>query len=85
MVRFLKDTVPVNIYKKAKNITCPTQIVHGDADKTVPLKQSEDLFQSIGSENKKLTVISGALHIMRGKYMEKAHSEIANFLEKTLL
>lgn len=82
MAKLLKEVSSVNIYEKAKNIECPVLIVHGGADEVVPLAQSRKLFTSLGSKNKKLEVIKGAIHIMRGGDMHKAHQLIANFLKE---
>lgn len=85
MQRFLREVQGIILYKEAKNIICPALITHGDKDNVVPLKQSKDLYESLGSKIKKLEIIEGAPHIMRGKYMQEAHNVIAKFFKETLL
>ena len=74
----------INIYEIAKNIKVPTLIVHGDKDDIVPLDQSRRLLKSLGSKDKELKITKGGLHSMRGKAMEEAHHQIADFFRKTL-
>jgi pimeloyl-ACP methyl ester carboxylesterase len=57
---FYEDTKKWIMYDKAKNINCPTLIIHGDADKTVPLEQSKKTLPLI--PNGKLEIIKGADH-----------------------
>ncbi len=83
--KILRDTININIYKRVQVITAPTLIIHGDADDVVPLDQSRKLIESLGSGRKGLKVIKNGPHTMRGEHMEEAHSEIVNFLRKTLL
>ncbi|MBI3282931.1 alpha/beta fold hydrolase [Candidatus Curtissbacteria bacterium] len=80
--KILKETSNLDIYQKAKNVKCNVLIVHGDADEVVPLKQSKDLLESLGSKTKKLDIIKDAPHTMRGRHMHQAHQRIADFLKE---
>lgn len=81
---FASQIADINIYKQAKNITCPVLIVHGSADNDVPISQSEKLIESLGG-GKRLAVIHGATHIMRGPDMEDAHNQLTEFFASKLL
>jgi len=48
--------------QKASRITLPALVVHGEDDQLVPLEQGEELYQSLGSEDKKLFTIPRADH-----------------------
>jgi len=82
--RFRHETKNINIYQKAKNIKAPTLIIHGDQDDVVPLAQSQRLLKSLDSKVKKLEIIKGANHDIRGVDLEKINTEVADFFEKTL-
>src|SRR3989344_1239020 len=47
---FASQIADINIYKQAKNITCPVLIVHGSADNDVPISQSEKLLNSLAAQ-----------------------------------
>jgi len=50
-------------YKKlASAIELPALVIHGEHDRLVPLEQGQDLFETLGSDNKKLLVIPRADH-----------------------
>ena len=42
----------------AEQITCPFLIVHGDADKVVPVDSAHKLFAAIGSKRKELRILT---------------------------
>ncbi len=81
---FLKELKDIDVYKLARKITAPTLIVHGGADEIVPFKQSERLLKSLSGE-KRLSVIHGATHRMRGPAMEDAHNQLTEFFIGKLL
>ena len=83
--RFRQETENINIYQKAKNIKAPTLIIHGDQDDVVPLAQSQRLYKYLGSAIKKLEIIKGANHDIRGEDLEKANTQITDFFQETLL
>lgn len=81
---FLREVKSINLYEKAKNIKAPVLIVHGDQDKIVPVAQSKKLIKSLKGE-KKLIILKGASHVIRGEYMEKANTQLANFFTRKLI
>ncbi len=81
---FIQNTKEIDLYKKAKNIKCPTLIVHGDKDDVVPITQSQKLIAALKCE-KKLEVIVGADHDIDGKELERANAHIADFFKQNLL
>lgn len=82
--RFIENTKGLDLYEKAKNITCPVLIFHGDKDSVVPLSQSEKLAERLG-ETAKLEVLHGADHDIRGPYLEPMQAAMADFFAKNLL
>ncbi|OGD84519.1 hypothetical protein A3B51_02295 [Candidatus Curtissbacteria bacterium RIFCSPLOWO2_01_FULL_41_18] len=81
---FASQIADINIYKQAKNITCPVLIIHGSADNDVPISQSEKLLESLGGE-KRLAIIHDAGHVMRGPFMQDAHNQLTEFFRQNLL
>jgi len=57
---FFKDAKKINAYQAAQNITVPTLIVHGGADKTVPVEQSWKAARFI--QKCRLEIIPGCDH-----------------------
>lgn len=53
----------IDIYKEAENISCPTLIIHGDLDKSVPISQSKKINKSI--KNSTLVILKGYGHHYR--------------------
>lgn len=66
---FIDDFKNNDACKAAEKITIPTQIVHGDADETVPVSQS--IIASKIIPNCKLVLVKGANH----RYTEGDHAE----------
>jgi uncharacterized protein len=64
---FFEDAVKINAYESARGITVPTLIVHGRADKIVPVEQSQRLAGLI--QNCRLEIIEGCDHT----YSNPAH------------
>ncbi|MCX5802849.1 MAG: alpha/beta hydrolase [Proteobacteria bacterium] len=60
------DTKLDRLYKESlemiQGIFIPTLIIHGEYDTLVPLKEGEDLYTHIGTEEKHLLIIPGANH-----------------------
>lgn len=83
-IQFANEVGSINLYKKVKNIKCPCLIIHGDKDDVVPIGQSKNLFKSLKSD-KKLEVIPGADHDIRGDQLERTNTLIADFFKQTLL
>ena len=66
-----------------KSITVPTLILHGAEDQLVPYREAEDLYENLGSADKKLVAIPRAGHndiMFVG--MKQYFGEIVAFLEK---
>ncbi len=59
---FYEDAIKYDVYKEAEKIVCPTLIFHGDEDKSVDFRQSEELIKHIKIKDKKLEIIKGAGH-----------------------
>ncbi|MEH7109374.1 alpha/beta hydrolase [Bacillus sp. JJ1764] len=73
LVAFIKPVLP--------QVKIPTLIAQGDRDGIVPPKSAEYLFQTIGSEKKKLTYIKGSKHhICHCKDNETLFVEVLEFL-----
>ncbi len=83
--RFRQAVNGIDIYKLAKNIKTPTLIIHGDQDDVVPIEQSQKLLKSIGSKDRKLKIIRGADHDIRGDNLERVNTLIATFFKENLL
>lgn len=81
---FTQEAYKYDIYKLAKNIKAPTLIVHGNNDDDVPLAQSQKLLESLSGE-KKLSIIPGGTHQMRGAAMQDAHTQLTQFFASKLL
>jgi len=45
-----------------KNIICPTLLIHGSLDKSIPFQESEKIYNSISSKEKILEIVKGADH-----------------------
>ena len=57
---FVEDYRKYDTYKLAREIKIPTLIIHGDADESVPMSQSQKLAKII--PNAKLVLVEGADH-----------------------
>ncbi|HUC87283.1 MAG TPA: alpha/beta fold hydrolase [Candidatus Saccharimonadales bacterium] len=58
---FYEDITSYDTYAAAERITCPVLIIHGDADRSVPVEQSRKLAKKLGGETE-LQVIPGVDH-----------------------
>lgn len=75
---FLVEVKNIDLYKKAQRINAPTLIVHGDQDEIVPLAGSQKLTENLKCK-KQLIILKGAPHVIRGEYMERANTLLADF------
>jgi len=66
---FLEDAKTVNGFILAEKISIPTFIVHGDADSSVPILQSQMLVKCI--TNSELKIIEGADHLYSDKKLNQ--------------
>jgi len=48
--------------ERIKKIFLPTLIIHGEQDSLVPLKNAKDIYQHLGTQEKKLLIIPSATH-----------------------
>ncbi len=80
---FYLDVSAFNIYELSKNIQSKVLIVHGDADTSVPLHQSERLIKQMGGEAE-LVVIPGADHDFNPEKKEEAVELSASFFKDNL-
>ena len=60
-VTMLEDLRTLNVPRAATHLKCPTLVIHGDRDETVPVEEGYELF-SLLPATKKLSVIQGADH-----------------------
>lgn len=78
---FYEDSKNNDGYVAAQNIEVPTLIVHGDADKTVPIEQSKKIASIIN--NCKLEILQGTEHrYTRSEDFERMLDLISSFIIK---
>jgi len=67
-----------------RTIISPALLIHGDYDTLVPLREAEDLYAHLGSEDKELVIIGGADHnnIMFAN-LDEYFGVIQRFIERT--
>lgn len=76
---FVEDFEKNNGYEAAKKIKIPVFIIHGDADKNVPVEQSKKIAGIL--EDCKLEIVPGANHFFSGEgQAEKMVDSIVNFI-----
>ena len=81
---FYRDLEQNNGYEAARMIRIPTLIVHGDADRDVPVTQSQKTARLI--QYCKLEVIKGVdHHYQRKKDFDRMAELMVNFIAETLL
>lgn len=73
------DIAPVNTIRR---IRCPTLLVHGGADETVPVAEAEAIFAARAGDHVRLRVVAGS-HDDYGD-LEREVPELVNFLSKSL-
>ncbi len=66
---YLEERLKVDQRRILSKIECPTLIVHGDADKIVPIEHSKEALQFL-PKGSRLEVIKGANHRFEGKIEE---------------
>jgi pimeloyl-ACP methyl ester carboxylesterase len=80
---FYLDAFDHNTYAEAKKINCPVFIVHGDADRDVPIRQSLRLMECLG--NAELVSLPGVKHdYAQGDARKVMTAEIVQWLSNTL-
>jgi pimeloyl-ACP methyl ester carboxylesterase len=70
--------------ERIKKISIPSLIIHGEQDMLVPLKNAEDLYDHLGSQEKEFLIIPSATHndIMQVGFKDYFKA-IERFIEKT--
>jgi len=63
----------------AEQISCPTLMIHGDADRLTPIRATKPLMQAIPDAN--LATITGCGHSL----MVEAPNEVLNHMKQHLL
>lgn len=81
---FYEDEVNNNGWEAAKKITCPTLIIHGDADSVVPIEHTRYALTLF--KNAKLIELPGVDHwFAEDGAFERMVDETANFFSRELL
>lgn len=57
----LEDLETINVLQAARKIACPVLIIHGDADKVVPVEEAQELNACLAGR-KELMIMKGADH-----------------------
>jgi alpha-beta hydrolase superfamily lysophospholipase len=71
-----------NVSHYARHITCPVLMQHGSRDQLAPLQEAEEIYNAIGSADKKLVIYEGANHesfLQRNAGLWR--EEVGNFLK----
>lgn len=77
---FFEDAKENIIYGKAKNISCPVLIIHGDCDREVDLQQSKKIIKNF--PNGRLIVLEGANHALEiNGHMGKSETLFGDWFE----
>jgi predicted alpha/beta-hydrolase family hydrolase len=80
----LHDLECIDIPSCARRVTCPTLILHGDADAVVPLEEAHELYNCLPME-KKLSILPGGDHRLSDpQLMRRAVSEAIDWLTGNL-
>lgn len=82
-IAFWRDVLSYDTLNAARAITCPTMIIHGDADDVVPIAQSRTLAGILGTE---VHVVNGANHFYDQPQHTQQMKELAiSFLTANLI
>jgi dienelactone hydrolase len=83
-VTLLEDLQRIDVSKAATRVLCPTFVIHGDRDDTVPVEEARELFSLLPGE-KKLSILPGADHrFSNPQHMEAALSDTIEWLTRYL-
>lgn len=78
----LEQISPINY---VKNVVAPVLLIHGELDQTVPVEQSEDMFDELEDADKNVTFIElekGDHHLSKAKNRMKALRAIDKFIKQ---
>lgn len=82
---FLDDLKEIDIPEAARQISCPTLIIHGDADETVPVEDAHELYAQLSSP-KKICILAGADHRLSNPHdVGRALNESLDWMTQHLL
>jgi len=76
----LEDLEKIDVPKAVKKITCPVLIIHGDNDKTVPVKEAYEIYACLTSSKRLSILNSGDHRLSDPAIMERALSEALEWL-----
>jgi fermentation-respiration switch protein FrsA (DUF1100 family) len=83
-VTMLEDLQTIDVPKAATRVLCPTFVIHGDCDDTVPVEEARELFSLLPGE-KKLSILPGADHrFSNPRHMEAALNDTVEWLTRYL-
>jgi len=79
-----KNKNQLNIPTAAEQIEAPTLIIHGKEDESVPVDESQIIFDHLGSPNKELMIIEGGTHTFGARHpLESMSEELETVFELT--
>lgn len=70
---FWRDIYEHDTLAEARNISCPTMIIHGEDDTSIPLEQSEHISRIT---NEPISIVPGADHAYSGEEQQKAMKKL---------
>jgi dienelactone hydrolase len=83
-VTMLEDLQTIDVPKAASEVLCPTLVIHGDRDDTVPVEEARELFSLLAGE-KKISIFPGADHRFSDPpHMEAALNDTVEWLSRYL-
>jgi len=69
--------------RKIASVNCPVLVTHGTDDRTIPVAQGRNLFES-AKEPKQLIIIEGGGHNLAGEKGETYSNQVVEFIRKTI-
>jgi pimeloyl-ACP methyl ester carboxylesterase len=83
-VTMFEDLQTIDVPNAAKRVLCPTFVIHGDCDDTVPVREARELFSLLPGE-KKLSIVAGADHRLSDpRHIEAALNDTVEWLRRYL-
>ncbi|MGH7767898.1 MAG: alpha/beta hydrolase [Candidatus Binatia bacterium] len=79
-ITLLDDVEKLDVPQAARKISCPTLVIHGDRDDTVPVAEGRELFAALAGP-KRLCIIEGSDHRLTDPaHLQKALAESIGWL-----
>ncbi len=79
-VTLLEDLDGIDVVAAAKKVRCPALILHGDADKVVPVEEAHEPYGCL-TGSKRLSILAGADHrVSEPTMMRRAMAEALDWL-----